>query len=171
MEDLPKLALWLAAPHVKEWWPEPDDLESVMARFLPLIEGIDRTEGFVILSGQLPIGYIQRYRFADEPDWQRTVALAIDSSEAAGIDYFIGEVAMVGRGIGSEAIRTFVADLWRIYADVTTVVVAVQQLNLASWHALENAGFGRVWGGQLASDDPSDQGPAFLYTLSRPSAP
>ena len=70
-----------------------------MARFLPLIEGIDRTEGFVILSGQLPIGYMQRYRFADEPDWQRTVALAIDSSEAAGIDYFIGEVAMVGRGI------------------------------------------------------------------------
>lgn len=166
--DLPKLAEWLAAPHVKEWWPEPDDLAAVTSRYLPMIEGPDRTEGFIILFDGLPIGYIQRYRFADEPEWRRTVAAAVDTSDAVGIDYLIGEVAMVGRGIGSEAIRTFLAGLWDSYAHAAVVVVAVQQLNLASWHALENAGFHRVWNGHLDTEDPSDQGTAFLYALSRP---
>jgi aminoglycoside 6'-N-acetyltransferase len=167
--DLPTLAQWLAASHVKEWWPEPDDLASVRTMFLPMIDGTDSTEGFVILCDGNPIGFIQRYRFVNEPEWQRTIALAADASDAAGIDYLIGEVAMVGRGLGSVAIRTFVAGLWKSYADVARVIVAVQQLNVASWRALENAGFKRVWTGQLETEDPSDQGPAFLYAVSRPS--
>ena len=167
--DLPKLAEWLAAPHVKEWWAEPDDLAAVKSRYLPMIDGPDRTEGFIVLFGSLPIGYIQRYRFVDEPEWRRTVAAAVDARHAGGIDYLIGEVAMVGRGIGSEVIRTFAAGLWESCADIAVVVVAVQQLNLASWHALENAGFTRLWHGQLDTEDPSDRGPAFLYALSRPS--
>ncbi len=166
--DVPKLAEWLAAPHVKEWWPEPHDLASVEERFLPLVEGVDTTEGFVILGNGSPIGYIQRYALADEPEWRKTVAVAAGAVEAAGIDYLIGDPAMVGRGVGSEAIGVFVAGLWERYPDVSVVVVAVQQLNLASWRALEKAGFERAWAGNLDTDDPSDQGPAFLYTKVRP---
>jgi aminoglycoside 6'-N-acetyltransferase len=46
--------------------------------------------------------------------------------------------------------------------------VAVQQENPASWRALEGAGFQRVWAGMLDSDDPSDQGPSYLYSMRRP---
>ena len=165
--DLPKLAEWLAAPHVKEWWREPHDLAAVESRYLPMAEGLDPTEGFVILLDGCPIGYIQRYRLADEPEWRRTVTVAVGDLEAAGIDYLIGDPAVVGRGVGSRSIGLFVADLWRRFEDISTVVVAVQQLNLPSWHALEKAGFERVWAGHLDTDDPGDQGPAFLYVRSR----
>ncbi len=168
-DDFPKLAAWLAAPHVEEWWPEPHDLGSVRDGYLSVVQGVDTTEGFIILNDGSPIGYIQRYRFAEEPEWRRTVAAAVDAvDKAAGIDYLIGEAAMTGRGLGSEAIRAFVVDLWKKFRDVTMVVVAVQQRNLASWHALEKAGFQREWAGKLDTDDPSDQGPAFLYVRSRP---
>lgn len=170
VDDLPKLTQWLAAPHVKEWWPESHDLASVEGRYLSVAQGIDTTEGFLILNDGWPIGYIQRYRLTDEPEWRRTVAVAVDAADqAAGIDYLIGDVAMVGQGLGSEAIGTFVVDLWTRFGDITMVVVAVQQLNLPSWHALEKAGFRRAWAGTLDTDDPSDQGPAFLYVRSRPS--
>jgi aminoglycoside 6'-N-acetyltransferase len=167
-DDLPKLAEWLGAPHVKEWWLEPDDLASVERRYLPMVQGLDTTEGFIVLLDGSPVGYIQRYRLADEPEWRRTVAVAVDGLEAAGIDYLIGDPSMVGRGLGAAAIGGFVAELWEGLEDIRVVVVAVQQLNLPSWHALERVGFDRVWAGQLDTDDPGDQGPAFLYVRSRP---
>ena len=133
-----------------------------------MVEGADPTEGFVILADGSPIGYIQRYRMSDEPVWSQTIAAALHAPDAAGIDYFIGEKAMVGRGVGSAAIRSFVDELWSSYADITRVVVAVQQQNVASWHTLENAGFQRAWSGRLETDDPGDRGPAFLYVAARP---
>ncbi len=169
------LAEWLAAPHVKAWWPEPHDLASVESRFLPVVQGPDPTEGFIILHDGTPVGYIQRYRLDDEPEWRRTVAPAVDAldeatlDEAMGIDYLIGDPNLVGRGLGSRAISSFVDDLWKSCGDIRLVVVAVQQLNPASWHALEKAGFQRAWAGQLDTDDPSDQGPAFVYLRSTPS--
>ncbi len=133
------------------------------------MQGVDTTEGFIIDNGRVPIGYIQRYRLAGEHEWRRTIAGAVNiPDEAAGIDYLIGEAAVIGRGLGSEAISAFVAELWKGFVDVTGVVVAVQQLNLPSWHALESAGFQRIWTGTLDTDDPSDQGPAYLYFRSRP---
>jgi aminoglycoside 6'-N-acetyltransferase len=45
-----------------------------------------------------------------------------------------------------------------------------QQENVASWRALEKAGFERIFAGPLESDDPSDSGPAFVYALRRPNA-
>ena len=53
------------------------------------------------------------------------------------------------------------------YPDVRCVVAAPQQENVASWRALEKAGFTRAWSGVLDSDDPSDDGPAFVYRIDR----
>jgi hypothetical protein len=42
-----------------------------------------------------------------------------------------------------------------------------QQANIASWRALERAGYVRVRAGMIDSDDPSDAGPAFVYACYR----
>jgi hypothetical protein len=47
------------------------------------------------------------------------------------------------------------------------MIVALQQGNIASWKALEAVGFRRVWGGELVSSDPSDQGLSFIYVVDR----
>ena len=170
---LATLAEWLRSPHVSRWWPDPCELPQVTERYHPIVEGTDTAHGFVIELDDIPIGYIQSYRLADEPQWSATLAVAIELRDAAGIDYLIGAAEMTGRGYGTRAIREFVASLWQRYEDVSTVVVPVQQANVASWRALERAGFRRAWEGLLDTDEPGDQGPAYIYVFERgtPDAP
>ena len=180
-EDLPLLASWLARPHVRRWWREPADPAVVEAAYLPLIDGSDHTEAFLALRSGQPVGYMQRYRLDDNPEWQEAISLALhegrdtsDGPDAAlingvGIDYLIGDETLTGQGLGRMMISDFVDDTWRRYPDTATITVAVQQDNRPSWRALEGAGFVRRWAGVLASDDPSDAGPNYIYCKERPS--
>ena len=86
---------------------------------------------------------------------------------ASRIDYLIGEPEYVGRGLGSQAIREFTAMAFARYPEASAVVAAPQQVNVASWKALERAGFERTWAGQLESDDPGEAGPAYVYCVRR----
>jgi aminoglycoside 6'-N-acetyltransferase len=167
-DDLALLASWRAAPRVKRWWPDPHDLASLEREFQPLFDGVDPMLAFICSVDDRPMGFVQAYRLADEPGWRATIAAAIGEVYAVGIDYFIGEAELAGRGLGSQMIGEFVQRVWIEYADVASVVVAVQRDNPASWRALERSGFERVWEGNLLSDDPSDQGPAYIYVMPRP---
>jgi RimJ/RimL family protein N-acetyltransferase len=162
-EDLARVAGWLAVPHVARWWLDSSDVDSVTATYGPCITGEDPTEVFVIEVDGEPVGIIQRYRHDHYPEWDRAVGIA----NAAGIDYLVGESRLIGKGVGTAAIATFAADTLLRYPDIDCVVAAPQQANVASWRALEKAGFRRVWAGSLDSPDPSDAGPAFVYALAR----
>jgi len=168
VKDLPLLAEWLARPHVARWWPEGSDLTEVTSTYGPVVDGSDPTEAFIACRDGVPIGFLQRYRLDDNPDWRSTVSVGMGRTPAAGIDYLIGEASMTGRGIGRRMITGFVEESWSRYPDVSAVVVAVQQDNQASWRALEGAGFRRTWSGVLDSEDPSDRGPSHLYVIDRP---
>jgi aminoglycoside 6'-N-acetyltransferase len=163
-DDFPLLGAWLAAPAVHQWWMERSDPEGVEATYGPAVDGRDPTQVFVIVVAGRDIGMIQRYRLRDHPDWER--AIGID--DAAGIDYLIGDAPDRGRGTGSAAIAAFTDDTLAAYPDTAVVVAAPQQANVASWRALEKAGFTRVWEGMLDSDDPADAGPAYVYARRRP---
>jgi aminoglycoside 6'-N-acetyltransferase len=167
--DLPDLSRWLAEPHVERWWREPSELSAVAAKYLPCIDGRDPTEIFVIEVDGTPAGFIQRYLVADNPDWAGVLrGTGTAGWEAAfGIDYLIGDPALIGRGIGSAAIREFTAASFARYPETSSAVADVQQANVASWRALERAGFTRFWAGELVSDDPSDAGPSYLYRKPR----
>ena len=166
--DLGLLSRWLGAAHVEQWWSGPHDLVSIARKYGPLPDGVDPTRAFICHVDGHPIGFVQAYHLADEPAWRATITAAIGNVEAAGIDCFIGEVEFVGRGLGSQMIGDFVATVWDMYGESSCIVVAVQQGNAASWRALERATFARRWAGHLDSDDPSDQGPAFVHVLERP---
>ncbi|HEY5454023.1 MAG TPA: GNAT family N-acetyltransferase [Acidothermaceae bacterium] len=170
-DDFPALATWLRAPHVEAWFPwghgETVAREAVEAEYGPCIDGDDPTELFVIEADGEPVGFVQRYRISDNPSWARALSVIGDTSKAVGFDYAIGELDATGRGVGSEAIRQLLADTFSRYADVDSVVVAMQQANRASWRALEHVGFERRWAGLLDSLDPSDAGPAYIYIVTR----
>jgi aminoglycoside 6'-N-acetyltransferase len=180
--DLPLLADWLGRPHVAPWWREASDLAAVEAAYGPMIDGSDPTEGFIAVCEGGALAFLQRYRFEDNPEWQGIVAEALaegaggpaeDAAGAigpsAGIDYLIGDQAMTGRGLGRRMIAAFVDRTWTRYPDIAAVVVAVDQGNEASWRALQGADFARRWAGMLHSDDPSDEGPSYLYVRRRPT--
>lgn len=163
------LANWLAEPHVRRWWQH--DPAAVESDFGPAIDGSDPTRYFVVLEGTRPVGLIQSYRIGDHPEWMSALRVVKADPDTVGIDYLIGEVDSIGRGLGTAMIRRFVDQVWRDYPFALAVVVAVQQDNPRSWRALEKAGFRRMWSGELESDDPSDSGPNHLYELKRFESP
>jgi aminoglycoside 6'-N-acetyltransferase len=168
-DDLPRLAGWLGQPHVAKWWCEPSDVAQVREKYLPCLDGRDPTELFLIEAGGTPVGFIQRYLISDNPEWVRALrgTGADDCEQAAGIDYLIGDPALTGKGIGSAAIREFSALTLRRYPEAVSLLVDVSQANVASWRALERAGYTRCWAGELESPDPSDEGPSYLYRKQR----
>jgi aminoglycoside 6'-N-acetyltransferase len=167
--DLPLLADWLARPHVARWWREDPRLAAVEDRYRPCLDGRDPTELFVLEADGLPAGFFQRYLTADDSQWaaalRGTGQPGVET--AVGIDYLIGEAPLTGRGLGSSAITAFTWLALARYQGAGLVAAAVAQDNTASWRALEKAGYRRCWAGELASDDPSDDGPMYLYRRDR----
>ena len=135
----------------------------VEARYGPVVDGTDVTRVLHRRARRCPVGFVQRYRLDDNPQWQKTLSVAGTPDVAAGIDYFLGSEASIGHGLGPEIIDRFVADTWERYPDIEGIVVDVSSDNRRSWRALEKAGFDRVWSGELVSDDPSDAGVSHVY--------
>jgi aminoglycoside 6'-N-acetyltransferase len=130
----------------------------------------ERTEVFVVAVDGVDGGIVQRYRTADDPQWRATLQAADPATAAldsAGLDYLIGVESLRGRGVGSVLLQAFTDALLAEWADIEAVVTSVLAENVASWRVLENAGFVRTWSGQLASDDPSDQGESYLMVRRR----
>lgn len=128
--------------------------------------GGDTTEHWIASVDGRDIGWIQCYSAADEPDetapwWE----LGVDR-RAAGIDYLIGEPADRGRGVGSRMIASFVADVvFGRHPDWTQAAAAPYARNVASWRALEKAGF------RFAGIIEDDDGPCRLMVVDRNVAP
>jgi RimJ/RimL family protein N-acetyltransferase len=164
-EDFSLLHRWLSSAHVRTWWRgEPPTPEYIERKYGPRVDGHEPTRVFIIQTAGQDVGIIQCYRHADNPDWDRVAGIPA----AAGIDYLIGEVDQVGRGVGSTAIASFIGSVFALYPDVDTVVAVPQADNHASRRALEKAGFALDSERRLDLDDPSDSGPSAIYTLTRP---
>lgn len=129
---------WLSMPHVEKWWHEPLDAAGVRAKYLPRIDGSEPTHVHVIEFHAQPIGWIQHYRWADYPEH---AALLGAEPEAAGIDLALGEVGMLGLGLGPLAIRAFLVDI--VFSDATVVACMSdpETRNTRSVRAFQKAGF------------------------------
>jgi RimJ/RimL family protein N-acetyltransferase len=163
-DDYGLLAQWLAEPHVSRWWGPTRPLDQLEADYGPGIDGTDPTQVFVVEADGASIGMIQRYMNRDDPGWDAQVRIP----GAAGIDYYIGDPAYVGRGIGTAMISSFVATVFVAYSQAACITAGVLRDNLPSWRALEKVGFRREREFDLESSDPWDRGPGFLYVLARP---
>ena len=162
LADLPLMHRWLTTPHVARWWydPEPITLEWVIAKYTPRIAGHVPTHCFVILHDRRPIGFIQTYRLADHPDYDRAVEAGED---AAGVDLFIGEPDAVHRGLGAPVLRRFLAEIVFARWDVASCIIGPEPKNTAAIRAYEKAGFQYLKTVQVG-DEPA---PEYLMRLAR----
>lgn len=166
---LPALGRWLGEPHVARWWNHDPSPEAVEKHFGPSVEGVEAGKDFVIELDGRPIGLIQLSRFVDYPDYAAEMAPFHPVGDGvATIDYLIGEPGLVGRGLGSAVIDAFVDKVWDDEGDVTSIVVAVNSANEASWRALLNAGFSQVGQGEMDPDNPIDGRSHEILRRTRP---
>ena len=136
--DFPLLQKWLSEPHVDAWWHEPLDLPGLEQKYGPRIDGIEPVHVFIIEHENKPIEWIQWYRWAD---YTEHAAQLKAEPEAAGIDLSIGEIASIGKGLGSSAIREFVFSVVSSKPGITAVVTDPEEQNGRSCRAFEKAGF------------------------------
>lgn len=162
--DLPMLHRWLNEPGVVRWW-EGDDVswEGVVRDYGgPRDDGTEHWIATTPAHGD--VGWIQCYAVADSPEEAAEWAPHGVHPTAAAIDYLVGEPSARGAGLGSSMIRAFVDQVvFGRHPGWTQACAAPMVGNVASWRALEKAGF------RLAGVVHGADGPSRLMVLDRPT--
>ncbi len=135
--DLVLMHRWLNTDFVIEWWEgRGHSYEEIVEDFQPRPD--ESEQRFIIQADGTPIGYIQLYQMADEPEavncWQADV-------NAVGIDLFIGEAAYIHRRLGSVIIGQFLRDVVFSADGVQSCLIDPEPTNRIAIRAYEKAGF------------------------------
>jgi aminoglycoside 6'-N-acetyltransferase len=164
--DLALVRCWLHAAHVARWWPDAEK----QARSIAAHMNEPSMRCLVLMVDGQDVGYLQVYDPHHEP------CIAPDGSEiehpyrdqprgTRGIDLFIGEAHMIGRGLGPRLIARVVRSLFEEGAPC--VVTDPDPANTHGIAAFRKAGFrslqerDHAWGHVLLMrcDNP-DRAPA-----------
>jgi aminoglycoside 6'-N-acetyltransferase len=129
-DHLPMIRRWLKAPEVVRWWGEPDEQFALVNGDLDH-PGMDQ---FIVAMEDRPFGYIQCYALSA---WNQGFGPQPEATH--GIDQFIGEPEMIGRGHGSAFIRQFVENL--LMSGVPRIVTDPDPENIRAVRAYARAGF------------------------------
>jgi aminoglycoside 6'-N-acetyltransferase len=168
--DFPLLGRWLAQPHVARWWNHETSPEAVERDFGPTARGEEPNEDLLVHVDGTPVALVQRSWLRDDPGYLADLAaIAPVPDDALTIDYFIGDPAQTGRGLGPEIIRFVTERTWHELPAARAIVVAVHVDNRPSWRALEKAGFVRTGTGEMTPDNPIDSRSHHVYRLDRPA--
>jgi aminoglycoside 6'-N-acetyltransferase len=130
--DLSLIRHWLETPEVMRWWGEPGEQYALVSGDLAHPD----MDQFIVAVDDRPFAYLQCYALSV---WDQ--GFGPQPPATRGIDQFIGEPDMIGRGHGSHFIRQFVDDLLR--AAVPRVVTDPDPANARAVRAYEKAGFRR----------------------------
>ncbi len=173
--DFNLLARWLADAEVHRWWHHEFTPEAVERDFGPAVDGMEPMAVHLVFLGESedqpvrPIGVMQSYAFADQPQYEEELAAVMAVPPGAGsIDYLIGEADCRGRGVGRAMIAAYVDDLWARCATVNSLIVPVVASNVGSWKALVGAGFTKLGEANLEPDNPIDDPLHVIMGLDRP---
>lgn len=137
--DLPLIVGWRSRPEVHEWYGgRPVTEQEIRSRHLEGPESVTRC--IVHLDGG-PIGHLQFYEYIDE--WKAAIGLQPDDHGVWGLDVYIGEPALHGRGIGTRLVRGLAE---RLVSDhgAARVVIDPHVGNEAAVRCYQKAGFRKV---------------------------
>jgi len=130
VRDLSLVRQWLEMPEVVRWWGRPDQQYALVSGDLDHPD-IDQ---FIVALGGHPFGYIQCYALSS---WNQ--GFGSHPPKTRGIDQFIGEPDMIGRGHGSSFIRQFTETL--LTSGIPRIVTDPDPDNGRAVRAYAKAGF------------------------------
>jgi aminoglycoside 6'-N-acetyltransferase len=129
--DLPMVRNWLEEPHVAQWWGGPDEQFALVRGDL----AEPAMQQFIVAVADRPFAYLQCYDLAAWPN----NGFGMQPEGTRGMDQFIGEPDMIGRGHGSALIRNFLEQL--TLSGTPRVVTDPDPANARAVRAYEKAGF------------------------------
>ena len=131
--DLPLIRRWLALPHVRQWWGDPEEQYTLVSGDLDE----PAMDQYIVAFAGNPFGYLQCY---DLTAWNS--GFGQHPQGTRGIDLFIGEPDMIERGHGSALIRAFADE--RLRQGAPRMVTDPDPVNRRAMRAYEKAGFEKV---------------------------
>ncbi|WP_264336969.1 MULTISPECIES: acetyltransferase [unclassified Wolbachia] len=148
------LLKWLETPHVKKWWDADINWtpELIEKKYSTYIKGFKRLKfetqiikkpmhAFIINCDGVDIGYIQYYNKHDFPPEQGYDTSELSESCAA-IDWYIGELDYVGKGIGPQALNIFLNEfVFKVYENA---FVDPDIANVCAIRVYEKVGFKKI---------------------------
>ncbi|MDZ5473057.1 GNAT family N-acetyltransferase [Bacillus sp. 31A1R] len=136
--DFPLMAKWLSHPEVLKFYEEsPYNLEQVFLKYGPRVEGKHYVKPCIVEYKLLPIGYIQYYPVQDSE--LKAYAMR-ENGVIFGIDQFIGEPEMWGKGIGTSMVSLMLKYLSQVNEEVK-VVLDVKKNNIRAIACYKKCGF------------------------------
>ena len=129
-DHLPMIQRWLETPEVVRWWGEPDEQYALVSGDLDHPD----MDQFIVAADHHPFGYIQCYAL---PTWNQ--GFSLQPTATRGIDQFIGEPEIIGRGHGSAFILRFSDSL--LTSGVPRIVTNPDPDKTRAVHAYAKAGF------------------------------
>jgi aminoglycoside 6'-N-acetyltransferase len=141
-QDLPLLADWLARPHWREWWGDP---ETELGYIREMVEGRDTTQPFLFQIDGTDSGYIQVWYIKDQlgTEWVKEYPwLMLLPEDAVGVDLSLANREELSKGIGTEVLRAFVRKLRRDGYD--RIIIDPDPANLRAVRAYRKAGFREI---------------------------
>lgn len=164
IEDLPLLYRWLNTDHVAQWYGVGNthypSYEQVVAHYSSHITGERKTDSYLIMYGDTPIGHIQTYFIRDYPEYAKAVRVDRD---AAGVDIAIGEGDYVHRGLGSDILRRFRSEVVFSDSGPSCCILGPDPRNAAAIRAYVKAGFTYL----KTVDVPGEPEPEYLMRIGR----
>jgi aminoglycoside 6'-N-acetyltransferase len=135
----PLLKRWLRAPHIREWWGDPD---TELGYIVDMVEGRDPTKPYIFQVNGEPTGYIQVWPIGPHQteEWTKDNPWLTElPSHAVGVDLSIGEADKLSKGIGSAVLQRFV-DKLKAEGHIA-IIIDPDPNNIRAVRAYTKAGF------------------------------
>jgi aminoglycoside 6'-N-acetyltransferase len=159
LDDLALVARWLSEPHVARWYLAGSSLEREIDDVRRSVTGEQPVHVLLVLEDGAAVGWCQWYLCDVDPDWAADIGAGPGD---VGVDYAIGELACVGRGVGTELVAALVRRVKGEHPGVAFLSDPDAD-NVASRRVLEKNGFALVGVRSLASEPTDD--PMAIYRL------
>ncbi len=144
-EDYELFVRWRNEPHVAEWWNTDDDPVPMTLEHAKAEHGPDADAWVtrcMISVADRPVGYVQFYPWSEEAGEARGMGVP-DPDTSYGLDIFIGEPDMIGRGVGATVVALVARHVFETEG-AASVALLTPVGNDRAHRAYEKAGFRKV---------------------------
>ncbi len=142
LEDLTLLEAWMQEPHWRKWWGAAD---KEIGYIRDMLDRKDSTRPFIFQEDGMDKGYIQVWKIEDVrgTEWEEKEPwVGMVPVEAVGVDLSIGREVDLEKGIGTRALKAFVA---KLYAEgCRSIVIDPAPENARAIRAYHKAGFEEI---------------------------
>ena len=143
--DYELMVRWRNSPHVRYWW-DPDlpalTLDSARDEYRPDTGPDSPTTACIVELDGAPVGFMQFYRWAAYADEAAEVGIPFDDG-VWGVDVFIGETDLVGRGLGTRMMIAL-CEYLETERDARSIALTTELTNAAAIRCYEKAGFAKI---------------------------